>query len=90
MILVISEGRVTDVERDLSLVKDVAAGRVTPDDSPWIFDDDLLYLAVRRLEQAPGGEDLLVALLTGDTDPEGRAHVVACLAGPARARLAST
>lgn len=81
--------RAYDPAHDLQLVRDVAAGRTTPEAHPWVFDDDVLYFAVGRLETAPGCVERLVAALLEPESrhPEGRAHVLACLEPATRARV---
>lgn len=81
--------RAYDPAHDLQLVRDVAAGRTTPEAQPWVFDDDVLYFAVARLETAPGCVERLVAALRERErlDPEGRARVLACLGPSTRARV---
>jgi hypothetical protein len=41
--------------RDQQLIEDVLAGNVTPLTHPWVFDDDALLFAVRRIEAADPG-----------------------------------
>ena len=39
------------VELDRGLVRDVLSGTITPESDPWVFREDALLFAVRRLEE---------------------------------------
>jgi protein-tyrosine phosphatase len=54
-------------ERDLDLVREVLSGRATPDSEPWVFEEDELLFAVRRLERDDA--EWLVAQLSDRTVP---------------------
>ena len=42
-------------EPDRGLVREVLSGTITPESDPWVFEEDALLFAVRRLEEDDPG-----------------------------------
>jgi hypothetical protein len=47
----VTNGPDPGVEPDRGLVRDVLSGTITPESDPWVFAEDALLFAVRRLEE---------------------------------------
>jgi hypothetical protein len=70
------------VELDRGLVREVLSGTVTPESDPWVFREDALFFAVRRLEE--DDPEWLLARLTDRSIPFERRRAV--FAGTLRVR----
>ena len=66
----------------VELVRDVLSGVITPESDPWVFEEDALLFAVRRLEQ--DDPEWLLAQLADGSIPFERRRVV--FAGTLRVR----
>lgn len=69
------------IEAARRLVEDVLSGRITPANSPAVFDDDVLYIQVGMLEQLDT-EWLRGRLAQPADDEEGKRLVVRCVNDP--------
>lgn len=77
-----TDARDPGADPDRGLVREVLSGTITPESEPWVFEEDTLLFAVRRLEE--DDPEWLLAQLADPSVPFERRRAV--FAGTLRVR----